>query len=340
MLVLVVIALAATLGWPGTQPQLATSGADTYLAFGHGSTITVVRSADEGLSFEAPSRIQVAGTMALGMRRGPRIAATPDAVVVTAVVGARGGGADGDVVMYRSTDGGRSWSTATPINDVSGSAREGLHGMAANPAGLVVVAWLDLRDKGTRLYAAVSQDHGATWAPDVLVYASPSGSICECCHPSVDVTDAGEIAVMFRNSLKGNRDMYVVRSRDGRVFDAAGKLGAGAWPLQGCPMDGGSLVLAPDGVVAAWRREDGVFLTRGSGVEQRLGTGRDPVVGQVGASLDVAWSGTDGVVVWRAGSATTTTLGAGRFPSLLAFPRHTLVTWEAQGRVHLRTLPR
>lgn len=340
MLVLTLIAVATTLGWVGTQPQLATSGAETYLAFGQGSTITVVRSTDEGQSFDAPSEIHVTGRMALGMRRGPRIAATPDAVVVTAVVGARGGGADGDVVMYRSTDAGRSWSTATPINDVAGSAREGLHGMAANTAGLVVVTWLDLRQKGTRLYAAVSRDHGATWAPDVLVYASPSGSVCECCHPSVDVTDAGEIVVMFRNSVEGNRDMYAARSRDGRTFDAAVKLGTGTWPLQGCPMDGGAVVLAPDGVVAAWRREDGVFLTTAAGPEQRLGTGRDAVVGQVGATQEVAWSGTDGVVLWRAGRATTTTLGAGRFPSLIAFPRHTLVTWEDKGRVHVRTLPR
>ena len=44
------------------------------------------------------------------------------------------------------------------MNDVSGAAREGMHGLGANASGLVVVAWLDLREKGTRVYAAVSRD--------------------------------------------------------------------------------------------------------------------------------------------------------------------------------------
>jgi hypothetical protein len=331
--------LAAAHAWTGAQPQLAAADEHTYLAFGHGSTITVLDSTDEGETFGTPNTIHVSGKMALGMRRGPRIAATREAVVVTAIAGARGGGADGDVVAYRSVDHGRTWTPATIVNDVPGSAREGLHALAANPDGLVVLAWLDLRQKGTRLYAAVSRDHGLTWAPDILVYASPSGSVCECCHPSVDVDDYGNIAVMFRNSLDGNRDMYVARSRDGRVFEPAAKLGVGTWPLQGCPMDGGAVVLGDEGVMATWRREDGVFLTKAGTSEKRLATGRDSVMAVSGASHDVAWSGAEGVVLWRQ-DGSTSTLGRGRFPSLLAFERHTLVAWEDQGRVHVRTVPR
>ena len=135
--------------------------------------------------------------------------------LVAAVVGARGGGADGDVVVFRSTDGSSTWAAPVVINDVPGAAREGLHAMAASPDGLVVIAWLDLREPGTRINAAVSRDHGATWAPDALVYSSPSGSVCECCHPSVAIDDGGSIAIMFRNNVDGNRDMFVARSSDG-----------------------------------------------------------------------------------------------------------------------------
>lgn len=45
------------------------------------------------------------------------------------------------------------------INDVPAAAREGMHGFAASDAGVVAVAWLDLRQKGTRVYVAVSRDH-------------------------------------------------------------------------------------------------------------------------------------------------------------------------------------
>lgn len=46
---------------------------------------------------------------------------------------------------------------------------------------------VDLRQRGTRVYATVSRDHGATSSADMLVYESPSGSVCECCHPAAGV---------------------------------------------------------------------------------------------------------------------------------------------------------
>ncbi len=207
-----VLLAAATVVFPGAQPQLAAVGNRLYLVFGHGTVINVAQSSNGGETFGRPSQLLVPGKMSLGMRRGPRIAATNGAVLVAAVAGEKGGGADGDVLLFRSTDHGRTWTTPVAINDVPGSAREGLHAMAASPSGLVVVVWLDLREKGTRIYAALSRDHGATWMPDTLVYASPSGTICECCHPSVAIGADGRVAIMFRNNLAGQRDMYLAES--------------------------------------------------------------------------------------------------------------------------------
>ena len=194
------ILLAAGIAtFTGVQPQLAAGGGAVYVTFAAGNVISVARSTDAGATFASPVALPEAGRLALGKRRGPRVAATAQAVVVAAVAGARGGGADGDLVLYRSTDQGRTWTAPIVVNDVPGAAREGMHGLAANASGVVVLAWLDLRQKGTRIYAAVSHDHGATWSPDRLVYTSPSGSVCECCHPSVAVADDGRVAVMFRN---------------------------------------------------------------------------------------------------------------------------------------------
>ena len=170
-----ILLAAGIASFAGVQPQLAAGGGAVYVTFAAADAISVARSTDAGATFTTPVILPGAGKLALGRHRGPRVAATRDAVIVAAIAGARGGGADGDVVLYRSVDRGRTWSPSTVINDVPGAAREGLHALAANDAGLVVVAWLDLRDKGTRLYAATSRDHGATWSPDALVYASPSG---------------------------------------------------------------------------------------------------------------------------------------------------------------------
>jgi BNR repeat-like domain len=338
-----ILLAAGLITFAGVQPQLAGRGSQVYLAFGAGDVVSVARSADAGATFETPVALPGAGKLALGAHRGPRIAATRDAVLVAAIAGAKGGGADGDVVLYRSTDQGRTWSAPTIINAVPGAAREGLHGLAANAAGVVAIAWLDLREKGTRIYAAVSRDDGVTWR-ESLVYASPSG-VCECCHPSVAVGDDGRVAVMFRNHLEGRRDMYVIQLRDGAVSRPHVKQGKGSWPLEACPMDGGAIAIDATGTYAVWRREMTIFATTTavgapeSSAEQPLGTGRDPVLARLGRGVDVAWTG-EGRIVLRQAGKPAAAIGPGRFASLLALPTHTLLASEDHGRVSVRAVPR
>jgi hypothetical protein len=331
---------AATLTLAGTQPQLAARGDEVYVVVGRGESVVVARSDDGGRSFGEPVALPFTGRLSLGQRRGPRIAVSDEAVVVAAVTGAVGGGKDGDVVVTRSTDRGRTWSPPMVINDVPAAAREGLHALAAGADGRVVAAWLDLRAGGTRVYSAVSSDAGATWQPDTLVHASSSGAVCECCHPSIAIGTGGEVAVMFRNSVGGNRDMYVARSDDGGRFGAAVKLGRGTWELNACPMDGGGLVVGPRGeLTAVWRREGTVFLTTGDGPEERIGDGRDAVVGVAGDDRDIAWSADAGVTLVRE-SGVSRVLGPGRFPSLLSFADRTIVAWEDQGRTMVEVVER
>lgn len=146
---------------PCRQPQLAATGDRIYAACGTHDAVLVARSADGGRTFEAPAKIAISGHLSLGNHRGPRIVASGDQVVVSAVVGTLGGGKDGDVVAWRSSDGGRRWSDPVTVNDVPAAAREGLHAMTGHEAR-ITVAWLDLREKGTRLAVATSGDVGTS----------------------------------------------------------------------------------------------------------------------------------------------------------------------------------
>jgi hypothetical protein len=340
-----ILLAAGIASFGGVQPQLAAGGGAVYVTFAAGDAIAVARSTDAGTTFMTPVVLPSAGRLALGKRRGPRVAATAEAVVVAAIVGARGGGADGDLVLYRSTDQGRTWAAPIVVNDVPGAAREGMHGLAASASGLVVLAWLDLRRKGTQVYAAVSRDHGATWSPDRLVYASPSGSVCECCHPSVAVADDGRVAVLFRNQLDGRRDMYVVESRDGAAFGEAVKQGRGSWALDACPMDGGAVALGAGVTNAVWRREATLYATvtrvpsAMPDAEVELGPGRDAVVARHDRWVDMAWTSADGIVL-RQGDGPPTPLGPGAFASIVVMPAHTMVAYEHQGRVTIRRAAR
>jgi hypothetical protein len=330
--------LAAAVTFSGTQPQLAAAGSEVFVVFGRPDSIQIARSTDAAETFGEPIALSVSGKMALGRRRGPRIAATRDAVLVSAVIGQRGGGADGDILFYRSIDRGKTWSVPIPINDVPGAAREGMHAMAANEAGTVVVAWLDLRERGTRIYAAVSRDHGATWSKNRLIYTSPSGSVCECCHPSVAVSDRGAVAILFRNNVDGLRDMFVAESANGATFAPARKLGTGSWALAACPMDGGGLTLA-GALTTVWRREDGIFLSSAQVPERRLATGRDAAVAAAGSHTDIAWQEGPSVRLLR-DPAGAVEVGPGTFPALLAFRDRTIVALEEKGTIWVRVMPR
>ena len=67
------------------QPQLAADARMAVLAFGAGDGVYFAASADHGKTFSAPVKVAAAGKLALGRHRGPRIALTARAIVITAI---------------------------------------------------------------------------------------------------------------------------------------------------------------------------------------------------------------------------------------------------------------
>ncbi len=275
------------------QPQATVDATGAiHVAFGVGDVIHYCRSIDGGQTFSQPRPLPAVHAMSLGMRRGPRIAVAGDSICITAIGGKQGKGRDGDVLALRSTDGGQTWERPVVVNDVLDSAREGLHAMAAGSNGTMCSVWLDLRNQKSEVMASVSSDGGATWSTNTLVYHSPDGSVCQCCHPAVTFDSEGRIFVQWRNSLGGARDMYVASSSDrGQTFGQAVKLGTGTWPLDACPMDGGAIAATSPGKIAsAWRRENDIFLSLdGQREERRLGTGEQPWITATSDGPLVVW---------------------------------------------------
>jgi hypothetical protein len=288
------------------QPQAAIGrDGDVHLVHGIGNAVFYSRSENGGAKFTEPQPAFQVPNMSLGMRRGPRIVSVGSAIVITAIGGQVGKGRDGDVLSWRSEDGGTTWKGPVRVNDVVDSAREGLHAMASGSDDSIWCVWLDLRDKKTEVYAAVSRDKGTTWEPNICVYRSPDGSVCECCHPSV-IVSGESIHVMFRNSLDGNRDMYVTSSDDrGKSFSEAKKLGTGTWTLDACPMDGGMLAVGSKGTLeTAWRRDGHIYFATGDGSrEVQLGAGQQPWIAGTSKGSFIVWTtGRDGHLMLKSQS--------------------------------------
>ena len=265
---------------PALEPQMAAKGSMVALTFGAGTAVYFSASHDGGKTFAAPVKVSNEAVLPLNRHRGPRIAIAGDTIVISAVAGktlseakhAHGLPSDGDLFVWRSRDGGKSWSKGSVVNDVPGAPTEGLHTLTAGAKGQLFAAWLDHRGgNGTKLYGAMSSDSGATWSKNVLIYKSPDGSICECCHPSAAIDADGQIEVMFRNWLGGSRDLYLARSSDGVTFSQPERLGKGTWQLNACPMDGGGLVISGGKTFTAWRRAEDVFLAEPGREELKKG---------------------------------------------------------------------
>ena len=329
-------------------PQLAASENVVALAYGAGKAIYVAVSANQGKDFSEPVKVAEAPILPLTRHRGPRIAISNGTIIVTAVTGeteasgphAHGLPSDGDLFAWRSSDGGKSWSAPVRINDVPAAPREGLHTLAADGKGRLFAAWLDLRQEGTRLYGAWSDDNGATWSSNAKLYESADGTICQCCSPTAAFASNGDLDVMFRNALGGARDLYLLNSAPNKhSFGKAHKLGQGTWMLNACPMDGGGIAHADGHAVTAWRRDREIFLAAPGKPETQLGEGQDVALAVSRERTYAVWIQSSQLVAWIDGK-TEKLADKAAMPALVALPSGgALAAWEHDGGISLQPLP-
>ncbi|MGV3773427.1 MAG: sialidase family protein [Verrucomicrobiales bacterium] len=323
------------------QPQIAVNAEGTaFVTFGKGNAVYFSKSSDEGRTFSAPHKVGEAQQLALGMRRGPRIAAGKDSLTITAI-----SHKDGNLYAWTSLDKGESWSTAHTINAILTSAREGMHGLANDGKSGLFAVWLDLRNKKTELWGARSTDGGKTWEENTRIYKSPDETICECCHPSAAFTSTGEIIVMWRNWLNGSRDIYQTSCKDGgRTFSEARKVGTGTWPLKGCPMDGGDVASNGKQTAYAWRRNQQLFFTSDPNAETLLSrSGTQPIVVPLERGFAFSWQN-NGNIYWKSNAQAEPELlaeKAGYIDAVWSAPhKKALAVWEGSDGIYFSNLPR
>lgn len=310
---------------PGEQPQMTVDRQGTVrVVFGEKDKIFYSVSSDKGNTFSKPILVGEVKEMHLGMTRGPQLASSKDYSVVTAI------DKKGTIHAFRLTHKTGKWETIKNVNDVEASAPEGLMSIAADDKNNFYAVWLDLRDNNSNNICFATLKENSGWSKNKFVYRSPEGHVCECCKPSVVVKE-NRISIMFRNWLKGSRDLYLTSSSNaGETFSESQKLGNGTWPLKGCPMDGGGLTIdARNNIHTAWQRDGQIYYAQPGQPEQMIAEGRS--VGMSGTLL--TWEKGSDVMI-KPLNGTPQKIGEGTALKVYEFTdKSILAIWEKDNQV-------
>jgi hypothetical protein len=325
--------ITATVLANGEMPFLATDhNAQFHLVFGQGDSIMYSASDGKDAGFSKPVLVaKIPGLFSSSMR-GPQIIATDRGTAIIACT------QSGNIYSLWKDPLGH-WGGPSKVNDLEGVSKEGLIALGADGKYLFAI-WLDLRgNKKNKLVGARSDDGGKTWSKNMIIYNSPDGSICECCKPSIAVK-GDQVFILFRNSLKGNRDLYLINSNNGgRNFGKAEKLGEGSWPLNGCPMDGGGLSLNDNNnPQTIWRRKNKLYACEPGKAEKEIGEGRNPSIAIVQGQNVYVWSGS-GEIILTTAKGKKQILGKGSLPVIKSTSDGRIVcAWENNQHIEVASL--
>ncbi|MES1220094.1 MAG: sialidase family protein [Bacteroidota bacterium] len=312
----------------GQMPDIASDGnSNFHVVYGSGDSIMYSSSVNDGKAFSSPALVAVLPYLAASHMRGPQIAFGKNGITIIAV------NKWGDIFSCNKDASGK-WNSPVKVNDVDSVAKEGLMDLNSEDQHLFAV-WLDLRNKYNQIYGAASTDGGKTWSKNKLVYASPDTTVCECCKPSVAVRDK-KVYVMFRNWLKGNRDLYLIESTDnGETFGEAKKLGNDSWALNGCPMDGGGLAINDNGSPeTVWLRKNTIYTCEPGEPESVIGEGRSCTMESVNGKNIYAWTENGEVVVLNP-QHEKRVLGKGSMPVIRSIGNdEILCVWENEKKIY------
>ena len=234
-------------------PTFAPDGS-LWLAWAAAGRVSVARSIDLGRTFSSRTALN-ADPLELdwGPDACPKIAVDAQGRVFVAFAVFKDKNFNGQVLLTRSTDGGKSFAPLAPITADRESQR--FKSIALDLDGSLFAAWLDKRNRapakarnqsyaGAALAVAWSNDHGATVSDTRIA----QDNTCECCRLGIAFAGAGRPVVAFRNIFDGTvRDHAVTTFVDPQTPGPVYRVSVDDWKTDVCPHHGPSIAVSEDG---------------------------------------------------------------------------------------------
>lgn len=319
----------------GQQPQMTIDNLGKIrIVYGIKDTIYCATSVDNGLTFPDRLRVGVVKDMHLGMSRGPQMASSKNYSMISAM------DKMGSISVFQLNHTSGKWVKTAMVNDTIGSSPEGLMSIAADQDDNFYAVWLDIRhDKNNKICFATTTNQGMTWSKNKIAYQSPDKTVCECCKPSIVVSQSN-IYIMFRNWINGSRDLYLLPSTNkGKTFKTPIKLGNGTWQLNGCPMDGGGLTVTDkDDVSTVWQRNGEIFYAKPNEAEKLIAKGRRCSITDAQNPI-ITWQDGQHLKIKELNKDAVLDIGEGNFvKAIRTKDNQILCVWEKDGNITCRKL--
>ncbi len=241
----------------GGEPIIARTGPDgsIHLLYDLDGIPYYVKSSDGGSTFTAP--LQVVNREA----RKPGLAFEGSSMTV---------GESGAIYVAMSTNNwqvklpdvpdGLVYATLQPgaksftrVRSLNGRPSEGFS-LAADGKGRVTATWL-----ANKLYANFSTDNGRTFTPNAEL--NPAYDPCECCTTRSVYSPNGDLAILYREKMNNDRDMYLVlQDKTGHLTRT--RISSTLWHVNACPMSNYALTNTSYGYLAAWPTKGDIYFAR------------------------------------------------------------------------------
>lgn len=249
-----------------------------------------------------------------------------------------------DVVMSRSSDGGRTWSKPMRVNDDGEPAEHGFVSLWPAANDRIGIVWLDGREASGAGHGG-HEGHGGAMTLRAAAFDARlqrhdetrvDAMTCDCCQTDVAATARGALLVFRDRTPEEIRDIYATRLQGGQ-WRSPQAVHADNWTMPACPVNGPSVAARGDDVLVGW------YTAAGGVPALKLARSRDagnrfdaPVVLDQGevvqGRIDVAFDGEAAWATWLREDAAGQSLQLVRYTPDLSRELQRMEVARLQGR--------
>lgn len=165
-----------------------------------------------------------------------------------------------DVVMVRSRDHGKTWSSPVLVNNDGKPAEHGFVSLWPATRDSLGVAWLDGRDAASSDDHAGHDAHGGAMTLRAARFDAQlqrraevrlDAMACDCCQTDVAMTARGPLLVFRDRTPEEIRDIAVTRLQ-GDTWTTPHAVHADRWTMPACPVNGPAIAARGNDVIVGW----------------------------------------------------------------------------------------